>query len=673
MKDIHFNIKAISGIASAFCLASCNWLDVSPEKVASFDDAMKNKQTTENWIYSCYGPIAETSPITYRTGSADGGIEYSTDEFVLPQTYGVGAQTLSYDQVTSSSEVSNFYWTRIYGAIGHINLFLRELDRHSPLGVTDDDRALYKAHTNFLKAYYYSLGLKLFGPVPIVNEYIDANTPAEEFPGRYHYDYVVNEIIRLLDEAETVLPPGYALDETWGRANDTVCEALKARVLLYAASDLWNGSFPYPTWSNTGFETPGYGKELVSHEFDITKWERAYDANRKALETAIANGRRLLTIEDARKFMEDQQISAEDIFIPGVDPTTPEGKEFIERTMLMRYVVCSDETMGNYEYVWGSTSAGYAAEYAAMCGLPRNLVMLNSGTEYSGWSALSPTLNIVESFYTRNGRLPADDPDFIGESAWLERAGIEGHENIINLNTGREPRFYAWITFDDCELGPFMRDGEPLNVNFLSKDAQGYSSAVPRDNCQTGYLSNKYTAPAVRMTPNTPSALEDSGHPLAVNRYPEPFIRLAELYLNIAECCAELYLHKGDAAMLTEAIENLNVIRKRAGIPELDESDCTAEMTILDWVRAERTVELFGEGHRFYDLRRWMIAPEKLATGIRKGLDSFESKIENPTFEQFNREVTVNQPFSWSNRMYMLPISMHEVYSDPQLVQAPGY
>ena len=279
----------------------------------------------------------------------------------------------------------------------------------------------------------------------------------------------------------------------------------------------------------------------------------------------------------------------------------------------------------------------------------------------------------MESFYTRNGRLPADDPDFIGESAWLERAGIEGHENIINLNTGREPRFYAWITFDDCELGPFMRDGEPLNVNFLSKDAQGYSSAVPRDNCQTGYLSNKYTAPAVRMTPNTPSALEDSGHPLAVNRYPEPFIRLAELYLNIAECCAELYLHKGDAAMLTEAIENLNVIRKRAGIPELDESDCTAEMTILDWVRAERTVELFGEGHRFYDLRRWMIAPEKLATGVRKGLDSFESKIENPTFEQFNREVTVNQPFSWSNRMYMLPISMHEVYSDPQLVQAPGY
>ena len=96
-------------------------------------------------------------------------------------------------------------------------------------------------------------------------------------------------------------------------------------------------------------------------------------------------------------------------------------------------------------------------------------------------------------------------------------------------------------------------------------------------------------------------------------------------------------------------------------------------MSILDWVRAERTVELFGEGHRYYDLRRWMIAPEKLGAGVRKGLDSFESKKENPSFEEFNREVTINQPFSWSNRMYILPILMHEVYSNPQLVQAPGY
>jgi hypothetical protein len=125
--------------------------------------------------------------------------------------------------------------------------------------------------------------------------------------------------------------------------------------------------------------------------------------------------------------------------------------------------------------------------------------------------------------------------------------------------------------------------------------------------------------------------------------------------------------------MLTEALDNINIIRRRAGVPELDESDCDEKMSILDWVRAERTIELFGEGHRYHDLRRWMLAPEKLATGVRRGLDSFESRTENPSFEQFNTEVVINQPFAWSDRMYILPISMHEVYSDPQLVQAPGY
>ena len=152
MKNIFSNIRTICGAAAVFGLASCSWLDVSPEKVASFDDALKNKQATEAWIYSAYGPIAEMSPITYRGGNE---VEYSSDEFVLPQVYGTGFQTVSYDQLTSSHGVCNYYWQGIYGSVGHVNLFLRELDKHQPLGVTDKDRVLYKAHANFLKAYYY--------------------------------------------------------------------------------------------------------------------------------------------------------------------------------------------------------------------------------------------------------------------------------------------------------------------------------------------------------------------------------------------------------------------------------------------------------------------------------------------------------------------------------------
>ena len=77
---------------------------------------------------------------------------------------------------------------------------------------------------------------------------------------------------------------------------------------------------------------------------------------------------------------------------------------------------------------------------------------------------------------------------------------------------------------------------------------------------------------------------------------------MAELYLNLAECHAAL-------GNTTEALINLNVIRQRAGVQNLTEGDLTGEMNLMDWVRNERFVELFEEGHRYYDLRRWTLAP----------------------------------------------------------------
>lgn len=90
-----------------------------------------------------------------------------------------------------------------------------------------------------------------------------------------------------------------------------------------------------------------------------------------------------------------------------------------------------------------------------------------------------------------------------------------------------------------------------------------------------------------------------------------------------------------------------------------------------DWVRNERYVELFAEGHRYYDARRWMIAPEVFRSGVREGLNAIAQK--DPTFEEFNQRVKVDQPFQWDDRMYLLPIPTSEIYNNPQLVQAPNY
>ena len=193
----------------------------------------------------------------------------------------------------------------------------------------------------------------------------------------------------------------------------------------------------------------------------------------------------------------------------------------------------------------------------------------------------------------------------------------------------------------------------------------GYNySQANRDLNQSGYLIDKFFSPAVRWTSSSYSTNQRT--------YPVALFRMAELYLNMAECCAEIYMNNGDEAELDAALANLNEIRLRAGVPALTKEDCK-DKSIREWVRNERTIELFREGHRYYDLRRWVDCEKHLAQGVREGLDAFVSKRVNPTFEQFNKRVKVDGDFVWNNRMYLLPIQSQELYSNPQMVQAPGY
>ena len=158
------------------------------------------------------------------------------------------------------------------------------------------EKEQWLAEAHFLIAYYHFALLRKYGPIPVITEYVPQSTPSSEFGGRCHYDYCVNWIAYQLDLAAQNLPPTREGTE-WGRATSTMAKALKARVLMYAASPLWNGSFVYPNWRNTNYETPGYGMELVSNKYDPAKWERALTACKEALTAAEAAGYKLFDLE----------------------------------------------------------------------------------------------------------------------------------------------------------------------------------------------------------------------------------------------------------------------------------------------------------------------------------------------------------------------------------------
>ena len=132
--------------------------------------------------------------------------------------------------------------------------------------------------------------------------------------------------------------------------------------------------------------------------------------------------------------------------------------------------------------------------------------------------------------------------------------------------------------------------------------------------------------------------------------------------MNLAECYAALD-RTGDA------LAQLNVIRRRAGVKELTQNDLST-MSLTEWIRNERFVELYQEGHRYYDVRRWCIAPDVLKAGVRYGMNGM---VIDPSFEEFNQPTLINQPIQWNNRQYLAPILNSEIYSNPQLEQAPGY
>lgn len=149
MKSVYNRILAT--VATLLALTSCDWLDVAPAKQATFDDAMKDKAHVEAWIYSCYKTVGTSAP-----GYAF-NIEGSTDEFTTPKVWWANTvfrHPMAYATISSSSNQAQ-WWRELYGTIGHVHLFLRELDRQNPSFLTEDDKALYRAHAAFIKAFNY--------------------------------------------------------------------------------------------------------------------------------------------------------------------------------------------------------------------------------------------------------------------------------------------------------------------------------------------------------------------------------------------------------------------------------------------------------------------------------------------------------------------------------------
>ena len=102
----------------------------------------------------------------------------------------------------------------------------------------------------------------------------------------------------------------------------------------------------------------------------------------------------------------------------------------------------------------------------------------------------------------------------------------------------------------------------------------------------------------------------------------------------------------------------IDKVRARAGMPGVASDD------FLERIRNERRVELAFEDHRFWDVRRWKIAPQTM--------DIYGVKIEKQNDGLIYTRQLVDKR-TWSDKMYLYPVSNEELFKNPLLKQNPDW
>ncbi len=247
---------------------------------------------------------------------------------------------------------------------------------------------------------------------------------------------------------------------------------------------------------------------------------------------------------------------------------------------------------------------------------------------YYGYAHIHPLQNMVDEYERTNGLLPKEDPEYNPYQGQWEN---------------RDPRFYASISYDGAmfqgrEVECFLPGGKDSNEGPI----EAWNATT------TGYYARKFGNESIIRPRDT-----------NVGNTPWPHFRYNEVLLNFAE--ANYFLGKEDVCR-----QYINMIRSRPGV---NMPAVTAAGTdLLKKLQHERKIELFLEGHRYFDVRRWKIAPEVLSIDAEK-----VSIQKDPVSGVKTYTYSVFQPRHFPEKMYYLPIPQEEMEKNPSLVQNPGY
>jgi hypothetical protein len=605
------NMKKLYVVIFVLVLASGNYsckkyLDQVPDDRLTFDEAFSARATVDQLLANVYSVLPDESVQRFAPTNNAGVWSGASDEvdFTLPS---VTANSINQGAWDATSGFVNNYWQNYYRGIQAASNFIANVDKCRDCNINEDRITRYKNEARALRAIYYFYLVRLYGPVVLLGNdplAADASLGSISKP-RSTFDQCIDFIVTELDAASAALPAVPGSTDTYGRINKAVAQAYKIKALLTAASPQFNGNTDYASLKNAD------GSQLISQTADVSKWTKAAEAARSFMTTFTG-------------FSLYRKNDNDGVFSP--------------------YLSCRDVMLSDWNaeiiLAMGNASVGnYLYDVT-----PNHS---NAPSSSKGGSFMSATQNIVDAFFTANGR-SVDDPlsnysssgiaDF--KSPYDDRA-----RPVSNMYINREPRFYAnitynnskWINFEDNIITSFEYNGNAGKAGIGNTD---YSS--------TGYTVRK----------NMPLGSRENGSKTFV------MIRLAEIYLDYAEA-----LNESDAGN-PDIVLYLNRIRERAGIPLYGSGQNALPLPasqddMRNAIRKERRVELAFENARYFDVRRWKIA-ETTEKAVN-GLDIFKNAA-NGFYNVIRTESRV-----FEKKHYLFPIPNGDVQKVPLIVQNTGW
>lgn len=543
--------------------------------------------------------------------AGEGGLQTACDEseFMVTShnTDGVQFVTGTVNPLTISEKT----WRTCYNQIRATNVFLAEVDA---CPMDERARVRYKAEARFLRAWYYFILLRHYGGVPLLGDEVYTNENFESINmTRATFKECVDYIVSECNEALTDLPTRRA-GSAFGRASAGACMGLISRTLLYAASDLYNG---------TDLTTDERLKAVVGYpERDDERWLEAFNAARRLIATG-----------------------AYQVFIKHEDDSgNPEpGWGFYAQFEATDF--WNQNSGGGYTYVDGAACSSIFMQIHGMGTEKENLFdpptcNTSDGKGKGGY----PTHDFAECFPMLDGATP-------GQGKYTY--------DRMNPSQNRDPRFANTLIWHGSKRRSQNTEWQDV---FTHQGLDATNDAIYQAT-RTGYYWRKFSHRAT-----------SGGY---IQGCPQIFhlMRYEEVLLNYAEAANRYYgpqFSEVVEGITLGPLEVLKKLRERAGIEPGEDGNYGLDPNMTqtqmeEAIRLERRIELSLEGHRFFDVRRWKIA-ETTENQMAHGFEVTKKIDGTYSYRIVNVRQHVFRP-----AMYLWPIPYNEVTRSDKLIQNPYY